>query len=314
MDDKKFKNLPLYISTAFMVFVVWILIYSTMPAPDSLLQGKVLDKYTKRPLKSVNIATKSKKVKTDDKGQFELRTDQKERKLKVSKDGYETKVIVFKRKALKSRELEFLLRPTKLSGSIIDTMSNEPLKGAIIRSDGQEVVSDDNGWYELTNVGKKTKIQVLGPTESYEAVAEEVNGLTRKDFKLSPTGEEAVRRIANLTLTRQYEKLYALVHPDTKAIISKERFVYFNQRLDTEREKIGVTLTDIEIANLRLLPEWYSSITQNKYQSVTEAQIRMIVTNRGNLMRVAGKLHLLKVEGVWNYFMTSGDVQFAQTI
>lgn len=298
-----------------MVFVVWVLIYSTLPRSSGLeLEGRILDKYTKKPLESVNITTKSKKVKTDDKGEFELRTDQKEPTLKVSKDGYETKVIVFERRALKNRELEFLLRPTKLSGSIIDIMSNEPLKGAIIRADGQEVVSDDNGQYELTNVGKNTKIQVLGPTESYEAVAEEIDGLTRKDFKLSPTGEEAVRRIANFTLTSQYEKLYALVHPDTKAIISKERFVYFNQRLDTEREKIGVTLTDIEIANLIILPEWYSSITQNKYQNVTEAQIGMIVSNRGNLTQVAGKLHLLKVEGVWNYFMTSGDVQFAQTI
>ena len=251
-----------------MVFVVWILIYSTVSAPDSLLQGKVLDKYTKKPLKSVNIATKSKKVKTDNKGEFELRFNQKERTLKVSRDGYETKVIVFKRKALKNRKLKFLLRPTKLSGSIIDIMSNEPLKGAIIRADGQEVVSDDNGFYELTNVGKKTKLQVLGPTESYEAIAEEIDGLTRKDFKLSPTGEEAVRRIANLTLTRQYEKLYALVHPDTKAIISKERFVYFNQRLDAEREKIGVTLTDIEIGNLRFLPGWYGPNGQNSQTNI----------------------------------------------
>ncbi|MFQ5574599.1 MAG: carboxypeptidase regulatory-like domain-containing protein [Terriglobia bacterium] len=308
-DKKRFY---LYTATIAAALVAWALIYVSLSSPAASIDGRVLDAYTNKPVQGAVVSTNSTETETAENGRFRIRTSEDEIEVRVEKENYE-KAETFLKAGLKDDEkARIKLRPTSLTGHVLDTMDGQPVKGATIRGAGLEATTDKAGRYKLGKVPEDLVVEVIGPTSQYEVLKTEISRVTEHNFRLSPTAEEVVNRIGDLTIEGDYDGLYELVHPDIKKVLSKPRFVRFNEDLDRKREESGSILTGIEVTSLKTVNRWYNSSTKLRYDGVVQTRIVLVYLDTNRLRQSKATIHLMKVDGKWRYFVTSNDVRKAQ--
>jgi hypothetical protein len=150
--------------------------------------GKVTDDYTGEPLSKVRVTYGDQHTTTDAAGRFTLTPRRSAATLEVTAPhGY----------ACGEQEvnpgdtnLQIACRPTTLAGTLRRKNSDTPLQGITVRATNgedetsSEAISDDNGWYELSDVPADARLIVEGPGFARKEV--EIGRTTALDLDLHP--------------------------------------------------------------------------------------------------------------------------------
>lgn len=206
--------------------------------------------------------------------------------------------------------VEFLiLKPTyMISGRITDIDDNKPMAGVIVSINNTNVKTDNNGLYQIKNVGKQSEIIINQPTSYEPAPKTSVNfnnligsNTIIKDFKLTPTPVEMENRNEKAFNNNQFDVIWNNMHPDDqKNWGSESDYISLQQKAYEIENKNGYGVKSYKVDNkTKLLPSWQSKITDKTYKNVTEVSVEAMFMN-GETEKYS--YNWIKVDGRWKYF------------
>ncbi len=181
---KRTPVLPAFMSITFLglATLLFILLRPTVG-------GVITDEYTGDPLRNVQVEYAGQSAKTNNYGRFTLNPQRSQLALTVaSPPGYQCADTDFR--STTDKHLAIACRPTTLVGTLRHKNSETPLPGIVIRAaNGQgeatpEVVTDDDGRYELVDVPADARLIVEGPGFARKEV--EIGQTTVLDLEMRP--------------------------------------------------------------------------------------------------------------------------------
>lgn len=153
---------------------------------DSDYSGVVRDAYTGEPVAGAQVSTAGTTVTTDSQGRFNLDT-RLAGDISVSGEAYESTQVPAP--ADDTAPLAIELRPTTLSGAVMNSRSGEGMPGVTVEARGPDnaavtAVTDQEGRYLLIDVPANAGITVL--FDGYSQVTKEVGHNVVLDFEIRP--------------------------------------------------------------------------------------------------------------------------------
>gem|GEM_PF-2493728 len=272
--------------------------------------GKIVDKYTGKPLVGLKIPLTLRTIATDKQGKFSISFARKGFCFKVSKKDYETTPASIP----SNKPLIIKLRPTTLSGKVIDAYTNQPIGEAVITLGKQKVKSDYKGSYKLSNVPEKINLVTQAPDKKYEALETSISGTANKDLRVCLNPREANAYEYSLIEHGQYEDSYETMHSDSKKLVSKNQYVKYRRQTERELKDLGAGNYEIKTGNLKMLKSWTNNDVKKTYKNVAEVQTTIeVVTGLGKIpVPMVG--HLVKDNGIWAWFLTQEQMNDAKKL
>ncbi len=274
------------------------------------LQGKVVDKYSGKPLGNIGIPLSVRTITTDKNGNYSISFARKGFSFKVSKKDYETKKVVLN----SNSPANINLRPTTLAGKVIDAYTKQPIENVQITYGEQEVKTDHKGSYKLSDVPEKINLAIQAPSKKYETLEAKIIDTAKKDFRINLKPPKALEYITSLSQAKQYGLYYYFVHSDIKRLINKKQAVKLLQKSYKETEKLGIYNIQYKTGNFIILNKWHSDATNKAYRKVVEIQ----QTKTGNTpigkMSFTKAVHLIKENGIWTWTMNKEAISEAKKL
>jgi hypothetical protein len=145
----------------------------------------VRDAYTGEPVEGAEVTANGTAVKTDDDGHFAFNATVNG-SLGVSRAEYESTSVPV---VVGTEDIEITLRPTTLSGKVINTRSNSPIAGATIIAEGPNsasstTITDEDGEYLLIDVPPEATVSVV--YDGFSAASQPVGQSVTIDFAIRP--------------------------------------------------------------------------------------------------------------------------------
>lgn len=165
--------------------VLWIITLLVSRGDDAAFVGTVKDAYTGEPVEAAAVAVSGTAVETNGSGKFEF-DDPVTGSLSVARDGYQpTQVSI----TPEQETLDVTLRPTTLSGTVINERSDDPMPGvtvSVMGADGTEqtTTTDEDGKYLLTDVPPDATVKIS--LNGYSEVSQPVGQNKVLDFTIRP--------------------------------------------------------------------------------------------------------------------------------
>lgn len=163
------------------VFFAWGMIFS-----GSDIEGRVIDAYSGDPVSGAQVEFGEAQDSTGDNGEFGFSADDSATAISVSRDGYDS---ANHQLSDQDEEIEIQLRPTTLSGTVTDRITEEPLEGITVEAvvDGDVASSaetGDDGSYRLTDVPEGAEI--VFDSADYAEVTETIDQRAEISATLRP--------------------------------------------------------------------------------------------------------------------------------
>lgn len=152
---------------------------------DPAVSGVVTDAYTGEPVSGARVALGATAVETNGDGKFAFDTPISGA-LSISHDEYESTQVAVSEA---DQQVRVQMRPTTLSGRVINVRSGDPVSGATVTVSSPtqasvKTVTDDDGRYLLFDVPADATITVEYP--GLTTISQPVNQSTELDFEVRP--------------------------------------------------------------------------------------------------------------------------------
>lgn len=274
-------------------------------------KGKIIDKYTGKPLINIEIPLTYRKIKTDNNGNFTITFARKGLTFKVIKRNYEAQAI-----KLSSRNLLTVkLRPTILTGKVTDAYTSEPIENVVITQGKQKVRSDYRGRYKLSNVPEEINLVIQAPEKKYEVVEKKVTGTSQKDFIISLKPKEAYEFFESLRNHKQYSYEYKFLNSNIKKQLSKTNYIKwskkrFSKLSNSQSFKIGA----LKIDAVKVVEKWKDPENNYTYKNVAVVQATYNVVTMFGSMPQAFTAHLVRENGIWTWLMSKDGIDEARKL
>lgn len=149
------------------------------------LSGVVKDAYTGKPVSDATISTANATAHTNDDGGFNV-DDPNASVVTVEKPDYESTQVAVNPDGT---QLEIALRPTKISGTVTNRRTGDPIPGATVTVTAPGIqplsaVTDDDGHYTIDNVPPDATITVT--YDGYTVVSKPIGANVALDFEITP--------------------------------------------------------------------------------------------------------------------------------
>jgi hypothetical protein len=173
---------------------------NTSTTPD--LVGSIIDATSTQPIAQAVIkgGDGSQVAQTDEKGQFTIaKLPADKDKLTVTAPGYETVPLPLTADAAKAIQL----KPRVTTGTLVDSDTQQPIAGKLVRGGDKATVTDDSGKFTFTGLSDDSKIDVdlIGYQKAEQAVGSTSGDLTvaikSTSFNGSLTDAQTGKPIAN---------------------------------------------------------------------------------------------------------------------
>ena len=173
---------------------------NTSTTPD--LVGSIVDATSTMPIAQAVIkgGDGSQVAQTDEKGQFTIaKLPADKDKLTVTAPGYETVPLPLTADAAKAIQL----KPRVTTGTLVDSDTQQPIAGKLVRGGDKATVTDDSGKFTFTGLSDDSKIDVdlIGYQKAEQAVGSTSGDLTvaikSTSFNGSLTDAQTGKPIAN---------------------------------------------------------------------------------------------------------------------
>lgn len=302
MKNKRYLYLLSILLTILLLSVYFFVITFTV-------NGRVIDKYTKKPLANIEIPLTFRKIKTDKDGNFSISLARRGYSFKIFKKNYETNSISIN----SSRKIVIKLRPTTLTGKVLDVYSGQPIENALVATGKQKTKSNYKGSYKLSNVPEKINLTVQVFDKKYEVLETKITGTTKKDLLINLKPHEALAYINSLVQAKQFDEEYNLLHSDIKKMVSKNQAIQLWENDSKEIEDLLYSFR-FQVGNYKILNEWFLDTTNKSYDNVAEIQQTKISTHVFGDMSNTRAVHLIKDNGRWTWVLTKEAVQKAKKI
>jgi hypothetical protein len=173
----------LILPVALVLLVITVLSGRFGDDPD--FTGVVRNAYTGEPVKGAEVTANGTAVTTDDDGHFAFDVTVNG-SLGVSRAEYESTSVPV---VVGTEEVEIALRPTTLTGQVVNTRSNSPIAGATIIAEGpnsasSSTVTDEDGNYLLIDVPPEATVSVV--YDGFSAASQPVGQSVTIDFAIRP--------------------------------------------------------------------------------------------------------------------------------
>ena len=144
----------------------------------------------------------------------------------------------------------FLLRGTKIEGTIKDSLTGLPVSGAIITSGSSSTTSDNSGKFRLRV--SKPGVQITITATGYEPTS--ITADKTLSISLIPLPEKTAEYWFNYWKSEDYEKMYDLLSNDSRNLITKEAFQqeFSRYRLDISNVKAEKTSEEANSVNVNV--------------------------------------------------------------
>ena len=144
-------------------------------APRAELEGTILDAATGRPLSSASVrqADGTEVAKVDGNGQFSIaKLPADKDKLTISAPGFQTTALPLSKEAAHAIQL----KPFVLTGTLIDSDTQQPIANRLLRGGNQATTTDEAGKFTFSGLpdGSKITVDLIG----YETVEKTVDSKT----------------------------------------------------------------------------------------------------------------------------------------
>lgn len=162
-----------------------ITVFSGQFGDDPDFTGVVRDAYTGQPVEGAEVTANGTAVTTDGDGEFAFNVTING-SLGVSRAEYESTSVPV---VVGIEDVEIALRPTTLTGKVINTRSNSPLAGATIIAEGPNsasstTITDEEGEYLLIDVPSEATVSVV--YDGFSAASQPVGQSVSIDFAIRP--------------------------------------------------------------------------------------------------------------------------------
>ncbi len=152
---------------------------------DPAVTGVVTDAYTGEPVEGARVAAGATAVETDGSGHFSFDSPQSG-SLSISRDDYESTQIAI---SATDEEVSIVIRPTTLSGTVINLRTDEPVVGATVTVSSPseasvKTVTDEDGRYLLFDVPADATITISHP--GLTSISQTVSQSIVLDFEVRP--------------------------------------------------------------------------------------------------------------------------------
>jgi hypothetical protein len=173
------------------VCLVVAAILASCGGPPIALNGVVTDAYTGRPVSTARLMLGGSEIATDAGGKYQFAQWSAKDTLKIIANGYEPVSV-----ALESRPelaqptppaatLDAKLRPNTLSGVVVDSYTNEPIAGALLKAgEAVSITTGADGRYTLAGVPESFTLTIAAP--DHEPVSQSLRRTTSFDTTLRP--------------------------------------------------------------------------------------------------------------------------------
>jgi hypothetical protein len=102
--------------------------------------------------------------------------------------------------------------------------------------------------------------------------------------------------MTELEVAGDYSRLYAWMHPDSKAVVPQAAMEGWYREVFASRPPVGMTVDEVRIG------EWTWDVTGKVYPSTAEVTYRQRFADG---QEVQGVTHLVRDHGVWRWFFGS---------
>lgn len=220
-----------------------------------VLEGQVRDAFSGQPLAGATVSVESRETTTDAAGRYRLLRVRRGGKLVIKAKGYAPVSQVYEGQA----NLEAVLRPNTLTGTVVDAESGKPIAGARVAAGDQLATTGADGSYLLTELPANPTLLVTA--KGYEKMRVEVGQTITRHLQLRPFVVKAVYvthyGIGDRKLRENVLDLIRKTELNAIVIDVKGDFSYVAYRSQVPlAEKIGalesITIPDIDALVARL--------------------------------------------------------------
>jgi hypothetical protein len=290
------------------LLIVLVIAYGLLGSP---VKGKVIDRYSGKPISGARIQIGNKQTATDTHGRFYLKVDRGRKTLVITAKGYEEQT---------GRIIIPFLLPTDLGtiklkngivvGKVVEAFpKTPPITKATVEIGRKKTAVGPDGTFKLTAipVGEKTlSVKTSIKYEPYQRKIKIHGGINRLTIAITPTIEEVAKRYATAIKEQNWGLIYDLFHPDTQARkLGKERFVAEGAKVFQNMLEEGSVITDVVVHDPIHLSSWKPPGAEVIYHGVSK--VPMVIKIGSPIAAFFGVTHIpvsaasywLKTNGEW---------------